>query len=277
LSRQPAAKSIRGEIDLAGNHPVSRQINHRSEDIPKTVMKKKIAENDPGSESALKILESLLKDSGQKKINENQILVILDALASADDVEVVARFPAILAICARRGVSLNSQALFSRYWETSPKRQNLEKLLLISASIFKNKKLKSPGNLDKIAASLKPKYGDLLLSGEFQLSSGMLVSIQDLENYLNSYLSGHVKARGDRGPIGHPGSKTLDVYLDRLFSAKQKELVFKKRDGIAFTKTEREYYSRVVRKKLEAIASEEVGEIAKNLIPGKAKRRSHAG
>lgn len=240
-------------------------------------MKKKIAVNDPGPESALKILDSLLKDSGQKKINENQILVILDALASADDVEVVARFPAILAICARRGVSLNSQALFSHYWETSPKRQNLEKLLLISAAIFKKKNLKSPGNLDKIAASLKPKYGDLILSGEFQLSSGMIVSIQDLENYLNSYLSGRLQFRGNRDQIGYSESKTLNVYLDRLFSAKQKELVLKKRDGIAFTKTEREYYSRVVRKKLEAIASEEVGEIAKNLIPGKAKRESHAG
>ena len=92
-------------------------------------MKNKVPENSQGSETALEILDSLLKDSGQKTINENQILVILDALASADDVEVVARFPAVLAICARRGLSLNSQALFSRYWETSPKRQNLEKLL----------------------------------------------------------------------------------------------------------------------------------------------------
>ena len=93
-------------------------------------MKHKVSENSQGSETALEILDSLLKDSGQKTINENQILVILDALANADDVEVVARFPAVLAICARRGLSLNSQALFSRYWETSPKRQNLEKLLL---------------------------------------------------------------------------------------------------------------------------------------------------
>ncbi len=229
-------------------------------------MKKKIPENKQGSETALKILDSLLKDSGQKKITENQIVVILDALASANDVEVVARFPAVLAICARRGLSLNSQALFSRYWETSPKRQNLEKLLLVSATIFKVQRLKPPGNLDKIAASLKPKYGDLLAAGEFQLSSGMFVSSQDLENSLISYLSGHLQSQANRGQTELSRSETLDVYLDRLFSPKQKELVFKKRDGIAFTKTEREYYSRIVRKKLEAIASEEVGEIAKNLM-----------
>ena len=59
---------------------------------------------------------------------------------------------------------------------------------------------------------------------------------------------------------------SLDVYLDRLFSPKQKELVLKKRDGQAFTKTEREYYSRIVRKKLSAIASEKLVELARDLI-----------
>jgi len=239
------------------------------------LMKKKVPKNSPGPESAIGILDSLLKDSGQKKINENQILVILDALASADDVEVVARFPAILAICARRGLSLNSQSLFSRYWESSPKRQNLEMLLLISATIFKSQKLKPPGNLDQIAASLKPKYRDLISAGEFQLSNGMIVSFKDLENSLANYLAGHIPTQVIRGQTELSPSETLDIYLDRLFSPKQKELVLKKRDGCAFTKTEREYYSRVVRKKLEAIASEEVGRIAKNLMLKTGKGQSN--
>jgi hypothetical protein len=238
-------------------------------------MKMKVPEKSQGSESALSILDSLLKDSGQKKINENQILIILDALASADNVEIVARFPAVLAICARRGLSLSSQALFSRYWETSPKRQNLEKLLLISATIFKTQKLKPPGNLDQIAASLKPKYGDLISAGEFQLSNGMIVSFKELENSLASYLTGHIPSQVNRGQTELSPSETLDIYLDRLFSPKQKELVLKKRDGCAFTKTEREYYSRVVRKKLEAIASEEVGRIAKNLMLKTGKGQSN--
>jgi len=229
-------------------------------------MLNKAPENSSGSESALEILDALLKDSGQKKINENQIVIILDALASADDVDVVARFPAVLAICARRGLSLNSQALFSRYWETSPKRQNLEKLLLVSATIFRIQKLKPPGNLDQIAASLKLKYDNLLSAGEFQLSSGMLISIQDLERSLTSYLSDNMQLQVDPARTAPARAVNLDAYLDRLFSPKQKELIFKKRDGIALTKTEREYYSRTVRKKLEAIASEEVGQIAKNLV-----------
>ena len=153
-------------------------------------MDRKNTESKKRSATALKILDSLLNESGHKKINESQIIVILDALASAEDVEVVARFPAVLAIGARRGLVLNSQALFSRYWETSPKRQNLEKLLLASAAIFKIKGLPPPGNLNQIAASLKHKYGDIPAAGEIQMSNGMYVSMQALENTLDIYMAG---------------------------------------------------------------------------------------
>ena len=228
-------------------------------------MKKQLPDKKKKTQTALKILDSLLNESGRKKITETQIIVILDALASAEDIGVVARFPAVLAICSRRGLVLNSQALFSRYWETSPKRQNLEKLLLASAAIFKIKGLAPPGNLNQIAASLKHKYGDLLSAGEIQMSSGMYVSIPALENTLDRYIAGPGQYYADRETKASKQPAALDVLLDRLFSPKQKELVFKRRDGKAFTKTEREYYSRIVRKKLEAIASDELAELAKRL------------
>ena len=229
-------------------------------------MNNKTTGNSTESESALKVLDSLLKDPGQKKISESQIVIILDALASSDDTAVVARFPAVLAICARRGLALNSQALFSRYWETSPKRQNLEKLLLISAAIFNLQGLKAPKNLDKIAESLKPKYGELLPAGEFQLSSGMCISIKDLQNTLKAYTGSQIKPSAIQAKKSPLNADSLGVYLDRLFSPKQKELVLKKRDSKAFTKTEREYYSRIVRKKLDAIASEKLMKLARKLV-----------
>lgn len=229
-------------------------------------MEKKAIENRKAPEEALSVLDSLLKDSGQKKLNENQLLIILDALASSDDAALVARFPLVLAICARKGLELNSQALFSRYWETSPKRQNLEKLLLVSAELFKSLGLKQPENLQKIADSLKIKYTDILPDGEFQLSNGMRIRIEELQDTLKYFGSEHGAslARQRSAKRLQPGG--LDRYLDRLFSPKQKELVLKKRDGISFTKTEREYYSRTVRKKLEAIADEEVIEVARRLL-----------
>lgn len=239
--------------------------------MTKIEMTQKALESNEESEKALTIFDSLLKDSGQKKINDNQIIVILDALANAADAGIVVRFPAVLAICARRGLSLNYQALFSRYWETSPKRQNLEKLLLASAMVFNLQGLKSPKNLVEIAASLKPKYGNLLPGGKFELSNGLHITMRDLQHALKAYTADRLKsrARPDNTPLSV--SNTLDVYLDRIFSAKQKELIFKKQDGRRFTKTEREYFSRIVRKKLEAIANEEVVGLARELINNNRK------
>lgn len=237
-------------------------------------MTPKALESSGESEKLLKIFDSFLKDSGQKKINDQQFIVILDAIANAGDAGTVVRFPAVLAICARRGLSLNYQALFSRYWETNPKRQNLEKLLLASAITFNLEGLRPPINLVEIAASLKPKYDDLLARGKFQLSNGLHVSVQDLQDSLKAHTTertDRLKSKLCQDKTPRLQTNTLDIYLDRIFPAKQKELVLKKRDGGGFTKTEREYFSRIVRKKLEAIASEEVVGLARELICGSGK------
>ncbi len=98
------------------------------------------------------------------------------------------------------------------------------------------------------------------------MSNGMYVSMQALENTLDIYMAGSVHYhRAASRPQVPKKPIALDIMLDRLFSPKQKELIFKRRDGNSFTKTEREYYSRIVRKKLEAIASDELGELAKKL------------
>jgi len=59
----------------------------------------------------------------------------------------------------------------------------------------------------------------------------------------------------------------LERFLDLLFSDKQKELVYKRLKGHHLTKTEREYYSRVVKKKRAAIADPEMQELAGLLLP----------
>ncbi len=61
-------------------------------------------------------------------------------------------------------------------------------------------------------------------------------------------------------------SAQLHLHLGTLFSPKQKELVFKRLNGESFTKTEKEYYSRVVKKKLLALTNSEVREIAVMLV-----------
>ena len=228
------------------------------------------------SVAAVQVIDSLLRDSGLKRITDKQAYIILDALAGADDPSLVARFPAVLAICGRNGIELDSQDLFSRYWETSPKRQNLEKLLLISSWLFDHEKIKGPKNLKKITASLSGKYTDLF-SGEIcHLSNGLRVSIRDMRTALREYDPG----QSHTGPISQNDFQfqytEIQTYLDRLFSPKQKELVFKKLGQEPLTKTEREYYSRVVRKKLVAISHPDIIEIATTLTQKKTAPRKES-
>ena len=57
----------------------------------------------------------------------------------------------------------------------------------------------------------------------------------------------------------------LNLDLSTIFPPKQKELVLKKLNGEPLTKTEQEYYSRIVKKKLEALANSEIRKIASSL------------
>ena len=227
-----------------------------------------------GPDAVLRILDSLLADSSQKRLTGSQATVVLDALASSNDPALVVRFPVVLSICVRNGVSLNSHTLFSKYWESSPKKKNLEKLLLISGELFELDRIEAPQSLKKIVGSLKAKYGSLQSASWLSLSSGMTIPIKDLQDTLRDYTANITKAAGQSAneTLNRESSKEttrrsaeLDTCLDRLFSPKQKDLVFKKLNGELFTKTEREYYSRVVRKKLQAIADSEVGYIASKL------------
>ena len=226
-----------------------------------------------GSDAVLRVLDSLLADSGQKRLTGNQATVILDALASSDDPDLVIRFPVVLSICARNSISLNSHALFSKYWESSPKKRNLEKLLLLADELFELEGIEAPQNLKKIVSPLKAKYGTLLSSRLLSLSSGLSISIRSVQNTLQDYaakIKNFVPPAAEIGDperkldVAHPSAE-LDIFLDRLFSPKQKDLVFKKLNSQSFTKTEREYYSRIVRKKLQAIADCHVNTIANRL------------
>ena len=58
----------------------------------------------------------------------------------------------------------------------------------------------------------------------------------------------------------------LDYALAQLFSPKQKELVLKKLKREKLTKTEREYYSRSVRKKLTVLANPELLRLAQQVV-----------
>lgn len=57
-----------------------------------------------------------------------------------------------------------------------------------------------------------------------------------------------------------------EFYLSLLFSPRQKDLLYKKLRGEPMTKTEREYFSRVVKKKLMALADPDLYRLAQKAL-----------
>ena len=81
------------------------------------------------------------------------------------------------------------------------------------------------------------------------------------KQYKNSYF----RTRKRRGNL-KAETTDLDRYMDQIFSAKQKELFLKKLNKGALTKTEKEYFSRVVKKKVSALADTELHTLSKKLL-----------
>jgi len=76
------------------------------------------------------------------------------------------------------------------------------------------------------------------------------------------------KAEKDRKRKEKLEEFSLEYALSQLFSPKQKELFKKKLEGLPLTKTEQEYYSRTVKKKVVALANLELHSLAKKLLEG---------
>jgi len=202
--------------------------------------------------------------TGKKRMRRKKIMEVLDGLADSDEPRLIEGFPVILANCAHKGMKLNPRALLARHPLKSQRRANMEKLLLVSALLLDQESLKEPEGLGSVVETLKAKYGDLLSEETLTLAKGMALSTNRLRRTLKRYASGlkDSESAKDREKLRQEQSFQLHMHLSTLFSEKQKELVLKKLQGEPFTKTEQEYYSRVVKKKLEALANSELRRIA---------------
>ena len=197
-------------------------------------------------------------------INKREIIDVLDALVDLDEPRLIEGFPVILAYCAHRRSKLDLETLLLKYPKNSKKRHDLEILLLLSAEMLNLENLQLPSGLENIANSLKTKYGNLISSEAVDLGKGFPLSIERLRNTLKRYASNleTQKSAKEKAADRQKKSFQLNLHLSTLFSPKQKELVLKKYHGESLTKTEQEYYSRVVKKKIEALANSELRRIA---------------
>jgi len=74
------------------------------------------------------------------------------------------------------------------------------------------------------------------------------------------------KAEKDRRRKQKYDELSLAYALSQIFSPKQKELFMKKLEGLPLTKTEKEYFSRTVKKKVLALANSELHGLSKKIL-----------
>lgn len=74
------------------------------------------------------------------------------------------------------------------------------------------------------------------------------------------------KAESDRRRKNRHEELSFEFALSQIFPDKQKELFKKKLEGDPLNKTEREYYSRTVKKKVVALANDELHGLARKLL-----------
>lgn len=199
-----------------------------------------------------------------EELGEEQVVELLAELGDSKDLRLVEGFPVVLANCAHKGMNLDFAALLAKHKPRSRKRQDLEKLLLVSSELLTRQGLEKPVGLEKVSASLKARYEDLLAADLLTLGTKVSLSTERLMNTLRRYATDleTSKSRREREKDKQRRSFQLSYYLSTLFSPKQKELVLKKLNGEPLNKTEQEYFSRTVKKKLEALANPEVKKVA---------------
>ena len=197
-------------------------------------------------------------------LGENEVLDLLCELSDSDDPRLVEGFPVVLANCAQKELKLNFKPLLSRNESGSFRKQAMEKLLLLSSNLLAEQGLNKPEGLESLSKSLEAKYGDLLAGDVVELGEKVSLSTERLRSNLKRYAAdlSTSKSTRDKAKNRQRRSFQLNYYLSTLFAPKQKEIVLKKYRGEPLNKTEQEYFSRKVKKKLEAMTNKEVMKVA---------------
>ncbi|MBU4140577.1 MAG: hypothetical protein KKA80_01635, partial [Candidatus Omnitrophica bacterium] len=94
--------------------------------------------------------------------------------------------------------------------------------------------------------------------------AGRVMSSDSLKSTFNNYFSQTQSKLSDL--LSMKDELGFEYSLSQVFSPKQKELFLRKLKREKLTKTEREYFSRVVKKKVLALANPELHRLAQRLL-----------
>lgn len=202
----------------------------------------------------------------QAQVDPNDLLA---SMAQSADTRLLEGFPVVLANALSGGEPKVDLAKAEARLGVLEKRKRFRQLAMLSFYLFDlyglgglrqraqgQQLLKDDEGLKKRLVENQP----LQLHGDREL---------DPERLKRTFLDYVVRAR--EGRSGEEKARLGDefrreFYLSLLFSPRQKDLLYKKLRGEPMTKTEREYFSRVVKKKLMALADPDLYRLAQKAL-----------
>lgn len=189
-------------------------------------------------------------------------------LVKSRDLRLWEGFPTVLANSAAKGLFDHDKVL--RHLKKPSDRSCFYSLTVMSLALYRASGVRfswADALHDSLDTDRKKKYERFFSS--FKKNSGFKVGSHEMSaqrvkenfnNYLNragSRLEEFLSAKEELG---------LEYALSQVFSPKQKDLFLKKLKGEKLTKTEKEYFSRVVKKRVLALANTELHRLARKLL-----------
>jgi hypothetical protein len=198
--------------------------------------------------------------------SRNANLTLADMVKSKD-LRLWEGFPVVLANSAEKGLFNFDKA--QRYLKNHFDRLCLTSLTVLSLALYKffNLEFNWETKLYKsLSAKQKKEFNGFLDSlkrnNDFRVG-GRKMSADRMKSVFNNYFS-HSQA-GLKELLATQDELGLEYSLSQVFSPKQKELFLKKLRREKLTKTEKEYFSRVVKKKVLALANPELHRLSQKL------------
>ncbi len=223
-----------------------------------------------GKENLLKRLASLgfplLEAEKDEEVNS-----VLADLVESHDLRLWGGFPVVLANSAEKGLFDYGKA--EEHLKSHSDKLDLGLLVLLSLALYKTLGLKfawaeklhvlfdnedMKQQYEKYLAALKSNQ-DLAVQDGFMSSQRLKATFDNYFRQTQAHLDDLLSVKEVMG---------VEYSLSQVFSPKQKELFLKKLRNEKLTKTEKEYFSRVVKKRVLALANPELHRLSQKLLQG---------
>ncbi len=206
---------------------------------------------------------SMFEPSEEPDVNET-----LAAVVKSKDTRLWEAFPVLLAN-ASESYQFTTE-LVVKHLDTKVQENCLHRLVLLSGALFSLYHL-SFSWWNKLKKGFLEADKTLVKSWKQDLANNHTIKWDDtafdperMKGLFELYFE--KKAEKDRRRKEKYEELSLEYALSQVFSPKQKELFKKKLEGLPLTKTEQEYYSRTVKKKVVALANAELHSLSKKLL-----------